>query len=829
MKRLIVSVIFLIILFGNAHAAEKSPGAAKGKVLDAQTNEPLEFVTISITKKGAGDFQPQGTITNQGGIFTLENLPVDTFNLKASMVGYVAYETDIVIAPENSVVDIPPVLLSKDVVGIEEVQVKGLRSQMKFELDKKVFNVAQNIASTGGSASDVLRNIPSVKVGNKGEVSLRGNSSVTIWIDGKASGLSSQNRGQILRQLPAESIDRIEITTNPSAKYSPEGTTGIINIILKKNRKAGYYGGVQTGIDSNGGYSASTNYNFSSGKLDAYADLGFNRFVFKSGGYSNRLNYLGADTTYLNQTSAGKGTWNSWFARTGLTWHINTKDHLSLSGLTMIDGGKDNSRMNYQSNIVDLYSQSKRISTMKNDMLGGNLQLGYKHDFSDNSNIDFSASYNTWKMNQPAIYTQTSLFTNNKEVSSFQKQKSNMDNHNWEIQADYVNTINEKHKIEAGYKGTLDKNVSPVETYSGSNENNFEPITSLFNRFTYNQDVHAIYGTYGGKLGKLSYQAGVRGEYSNIVTRSLAYMQAEKDVAPYKTHYLKLFPSTFLSYSLPNDNEVQLNYSRRISRPWEEQLNPFMNITDSTNISFGNPFLIPEYSNSFELNYIKNWENHMFSFSGYFRTTENVIQNISYVENNIMKTTYENITKSTSAGTELVLKDKFFKKIDLTTSVNLFYYKLDGFSYLPQGAASPVTGKMQDNFTWNVQMIANIALPKSYTLQLNGNYNARQLVAQGHEKASYSLDAGLRKSFDKFSISLSAEDLFNTRQWSTVTNGAGFKQVSQSWWGGRQIGVTLTYNFGDISSQKDYNDKDEDKPDFSNKRKGQPHQMRVNH
>ena len=816
----------MITLLGNAHAAEKFPGTVKGKVLDAQTNEPLEFVTISITKKGADDYQRKGAITNQEGIFTVENLSIDTFILKASMIGYVAYETAIVIATESNIVNVPPILLSKDVVGIEEVQVKGLRSQMKFELDKKVFNVAQNIASTGGSASDVLRNIPSVKVGNKGEVSLRGNSSVTIWIDGKASGLSSQNRGQILRQLPAESIEKIEITTNPSAKYSPEGTAGIINIILKKNRKAGYYGGVQAGADSHGGYSASTNFNFSSSKLDAFANLGFNRWVFKSGGYSNRQNYLGTDTTYLNQKSAGKGTWDSWFARTGLTWHVTTKDHLSLTGMTMIDRGTDNNTIAYRSNITDFYSQSNRISSMKNDMFGGNLQLGYKHQFSDNSNIDLSASYNRWKMKQPAVYKQTSLFADNKEMSTYQKQKSDMGNHNWEFQADYVNTINEKHKIEAGYKGTFDKNISPVETHSGSNENNFHPVTSLFNRFTYNQNVHAIYGTYGGRLEKFSYQAGVRGEYSNVVTRSQAYMQSEEDVAPYKTHYFKLFPSTFLSYSLPNDNEVQLNYSRRISRPWEEQLNPFMNITDSTNISFGNPFLKPEYSNSFELNYIKNWDNHMFSFSGYFRTTENVIQNISYMENNIMKTTYENITKSTSTGTELVLKDRFFKKIDLTTSVNLFYYKLDGFSYLPQGAASPVIGKMQDNFTWNVQTIANIALPKSYTLQLNGDYNARQLVAQGHEKASYSLDAGLRKTFDKFSISLSAEDLFNSRKWSTVTNGAGFKQVSKSWWGGRQFGATLTYNFGDNMSS--HNHEREDEPDFSNQGKGQPNRMRMN-
>lgn len=194
MKQLIVSAVFMAFLFGNAYAIEKFPGVVGGKVLDTQTNEPLEFVTISIAKKNAAaDYQLKGAITNQEGIFTVANLPVDTYILKASMIGYVAYEIDVVIPAENNVVDIPPILLQKDMVEIEEVQVNGMRSQTKFELDKKTFNVAQNITTTGGSASDVLRSIPSVKVGNKGEVSLRGNSSVTIWIDGKASGLSAHS------------------------------------------------------------------------------------------------------------------------------------------------------------------------------------------------------------------------------------------------------------------------------------------------------------------------------------------------------------------------------------------------------------------------------------------------------------------------------------------------------------------------------------------------------------------------------------------------------------------------------------------------------------
>ena len=319
----------------------------------------------------------------------------------------------------------------------------------------------------------------------------------------------------------------------------------------------------------------------------------------------------------------------------------------------------------------------------------------------------------------------------------------------------------------------------------------------------YDQDIHALYATYSGKIEKLGFQVCLRGEYSRINTKSLAFGQSESNVEPYKNDYFSLFPSVFLSYALPKGNEIQANYTRRISRPLGGQLNSFMNITDSANISFGNPHLSPQYSNAFEVNYIKNWENHMLSLSGYYRTTDDVIQRIRFLDGNVMKTTYENIAKTRSAGLELVGKNKLFTFLDLTTTVNLYYSKLDGFTYQPADAKEPVIGKPEEDFSWNARMIANVILPYAISLQVTGNYNSRQVVAQGHREANYSLDAGLRKSFlnKKISVSINARDILNSRKWHTITSGAGFEQDSKNWRGGRQFGLTLTYSFGNMRAK----------------------------
>ena len=792
--------LFLIMFWMINTAASAAGIEIKGTVTDSK-GEPLPGVNIV----ELGVKKNNGTISDLNGKYTI-TVESQKSVLQYTFIGYKTIEKPFTLSKQIPGVNFRNLLLQEDSQLLGEVKVTGQRSQMKFDIDKKVFNVDQNISSTGGTASDVLTNIPSVEVDNEGEVSLRGSSDVTVWINGRASGLSADNRAQILEQLPAESIERIEVITNPSAKFSPEGTSGIINIVLKEDRRAGYYGSLQAGVDTRGGWNASGNVNYSSNKTEMYAGVGYRERKRDGGGFSNRTNTdaSGNPVSFLNQTSDNDGHGGQTFVRAGLTWHLTQSDHLNLGAFGMFGTRKQTNTINYLSDIPNSFLSSERISDSDNPMKGGNVELGYKHDFSKTSNLDVVASWNTWNMDQKSTYLQSSVFENEETTHSYQWQKNKMQSHNWELQADYVNAFNEFNKIEAGYKGTFSRQESPVETKSGETAEDARPDEQLYNRFYYDQNIHALYATYSGRFGNFGYQAGLRGEYSHTDTRSLAYGQEKGEVSPYKDDYFSIFPSVFLTYTLPAQNEIQLNYSRRINRPWGHQLNPFLNITDSTNISFGNPYLTPQYSNSMELNYIKNWEAHTLSVSAYYRNTDDVIQRISYLEDNIMKSTFENVAETQSAGVEIVGKNHLFSILDLTTTVNLYYNKLDGFSYLPAGADQPVTGKSNEDFSWNAKIIANLILPASFSLQLTGNYNSRQLIAQGYRKSNYSLDAGIRKAFlnRKLSLSINGRDLFNSRKWKTETSGTGFRQYASNWRTGCTIGFTLTYSFGNMKAGK---------------------------
>ncbi len=794
--------VLLIALLQNNLFAVESKGKVTGKVVDSKTNAPMQFVNVSIKNQGSDGNLPLGSVTDNEGNFRIDNISPGNYSITISYIGYTPFEKTFTISSSQPVIDLKKVLLSENTKMMDEVKVVGMKTQMKVDIDKKVFNIDQNIASTGGSATDVLSNVPSVQVDNDGNISLHGNTAVTIWINGKASGLTSDNQSQVLEQLPAESIEKIEVITNPSAKYSPEGTAGIINIVLKKERKAGYYGSLQAGANTQGGYSASGNYNYSSSKLDLYASLNYRQRTSKGGGFTDRLNLSDTDTTYLNQVSKTNGSGGNSFVRLGGTYHLTPSDHISLEGFSMFGGRDENTTVNYLTDVPNSFLSRQRLTKSKNDMRGGNIDLSYKHEFAKDHYLEFRSSYNSWGMDGTSKYFQNSLFSAENEVYSYQRQENDINVHEMEFQLDYQNKINENTKIEAGYKGNINRENSPVETYYGATEEEAIPQTELFNRFIYNSNIHALYGTFSSRIKKFGYQLGMRGELTDMITWSPGYNQAKSDVESFSNDYLSLFPSVFLSYSLPHDNEVQASYTRRISRPWGGQLNSFVNITDSTNISFGNPELMPQFSNAYELNFIKTWEKHILSFSGYYRSTNDVIQSISYLRDNIMNTTQDNITKSVSSGTEIVVKNNFFKILEMTTTVNLYYYKLDGFSYLPKGTTSYITDDGSEDFSWNGRMIANFKFPKSYSLQLTGNYDARQIIAQGYRKAGYSMDAGLRKSFNKISISATARDLFNSRRRKAVTYGTGFYQNSERWWGGRWCGLTVTYSFGNMKGKK---------------------------
>jgi outer membrane receptor protein involved in Fe transport len=800
MRRL--TVLFLLVLSVLTVYAETEKGAQiTGKVIDASTKQGMEFANISLRKTGSKEFI-KGTVSDQLGAFRLDGVSNGNYVVAVSVVGYATFEKELTIGTGQKTINLRNILLKEDTQLLNEVQVVGQRSQMKFEIDRKVFNVDQSLATAGGSASDVLGNIPSVQVDPEGEVSLRGNSSVTVWINGKESGLSADNRAQILEQLPAESIERVEVITNPSAKYNPEGTAGIINIVLKKNRKAGYYGSLQAGVDTRGGYNAAGNVNFSSGKFESFVNVGTRVRKSEGEGYTNRQNLddNGNPVSYLNQLRNDEDTRKPVIARMGTTYHATDKDHFSFSGFGLLGRGDETDWLNYTSNIPGSFTSSLRTSAEKRKMNIGNFEIGYKRDFSEKSNLDLSASYNLLNITPESSFLQVSNYAGGTSTSSYQFQENVMKPRKWEFQADYVTEFGEQNKIEAGYKGEFLTSKSKVSTYSGTSEGNAAFNEGLYNNFTYDQNVNALYATYSKRINRFGIQLGLRGEHTRTNTNSLGYNQSETDHPAYKDDYFSFYPSAFLSYQLPSNNELQLNYTRRVSRPWGGQLNPFVNLTDSTNISYGNPLLLPQYSNSLELNYIKNWENHTLSASLYYRNTDNVIQRISYRDGDIMKSTFENIAKTQSAGTELILKNNLFRMIDLTSTLNFYYNKLDGFSYLPAGATTPVVGEADEDFSWSARIIANVMLPWGVSLQATGDYNSRELVAQGYRKANHAIDLGLRKSFldRKLSLTINTRDLLNSRKRETITSGSGFSQESVFARSGRTVGFTLTYNFGNM-------------------------------
>ena len=802
---------FSLLLSGTILCAMPAlAGDIKGKIMDGALGGPMEFVNVSVVKAGSTQLSG-GAVTASDGSFQISGLRKGDYVLSISYIGYKEIKKTFSIVGNSQVLDIGQLTLNEDGQVLNEVEIVGQKPAMRFEIDRKVFDPSQDISSEGGTASDVLSNIPSVEVDNEGQVSLRGNSSVTIWINGKASGLTADNQADILQLMPAETIKEVEVITNPSAKYSPEGTAGIINIVLKEDRKAGYYGSVKAGADTYGGYNASANINYSSSKVDAYASLNYRNSQMKGGGITERTNT--GDNSFLNQTNSSNRDNSNWFGRAGATWHITNNDDLRVGLMGMMGNGNSDEAIHYLSGsaLGDTIYTSDRLNDGNNKMRMYNIELGYIHKFSENSNLDFTLTHNQFNMNNDNIYSQSTLYTDPTIglQQTYQFQNSDMKDKGWEAQLDYTNKLTENLRIEAGYKGTFSRNESPVDTYSGTTEADATQDKDLFNRFYYNQDVHALYMTLGGKWGNLSYQAGLRGEYWTVNTRSLSYAQAfEGEPADeFNKDFFKLFPSAFLSYALPKNNEIQLNYTRRLRRPWGGQLNSFRNISDASNISYGNPELTPEYSHSFELNYIKTWDAHTLSVSGYYRATDDVIQRIRFLntEDNVMYTTSENVAKMQASGLELVGKNRLFNNIlDLTTTVNLYYSKLDGFSYLPEGAKDPVTGDEETSFSWNARMIANVKLPYDISLQLTGSYNAKQLMAQGHREPNYSFDAGLRKSFlnRKITLSINARDLLDSRKFRTITSGDGFYQDAENWRGGRRIGFTITYNFGSMGSKK---------------------------
>lgn len=799
-------------------------GSVRGHVADKSNSESLQFVNVAVYQQRDTTKILKGAITDEGGHFDIGGLDVGNYQLQVSFVGYKTITRKFSITKQKPNVNYNMLYLSEDATMLKEVTVTGQRSTMKLEVDRKTFDVSADISNAGGSASDVLENIPSVEVDQDGNVSLRGNSSVEVWINGKASGLTTDNRAEILKQLPAESIERIEVIDNPSAKFSAEGSAGIINIVLKRDRRAGYYGSLQAGANSNGGANTSANINYSSGLLDAYANIGYRHRQNNQGGSLSEQQYL---QTNEYQTYEGENSeyGNNLFTRAGLTFHLTKKDDLSASGMFMLGGHKNYGHTPYHYGIIG--QGDTRIMTRdtrsNGDMRMMHGELSYRHNFTDRHFLDLTLSTGSWHMDNDNYYYDTDEYLTTEAADwskTVQYLPMHIRNRNTEVKLDYENPVNEHFKIGAGYNGRFSHENTPQESWSQT-ASSISPSASImpsdngqmtedrdyFNRFIYDNDVHALYTTVTWNSGRFGLMGGLRGEYWRVNTESFSWEQEHdpsKREAPFKKDYFELFPSIFLSYQLTQNDQLQLNWTRRLRRPWGGELNSFKDTRDASMVSFGNPLLTPEFSNSYSLNYLKTFGDHSFLLSAYYRPTTDVIQRIRWQssEDGVMYMTGRNVAKSQSSGLELTLKNRLFRILDINTNANFYYYKLDGFSYEIDGQT--VTGEADDNFTWNARCQASLMLPFDISVQLTGHYRARQVITQGYRKANYGMDLGIRKNFfdKKLTVSLNCRDLLDSRHWETFTESDTFTRHQKNWRGGRHFNINISWNFGNMKQKK---------------------------
>ena len=438
---------------------------------------------------------------------------------------------------------------------------------------------------------------------------------------------------------------------------------------MKKDRKAGYYGSLRAGVDTQGGWNTGGNINYSSGKLDAYANVGY-RARQGGGGSLSEQSYL-MSQTYQNYESENDNTGGNLFTRAGLTWYMTDKDELTIGGMAMFGNNENTSFTPYRYGTIGALTDSyimHRKNSVEGDMNMYNAELGYIHKFGEKNMLTMNFSYHKWKSDNESYYQDSTLWLDGSQPTtySYQYRPMHVDNNSWEARVDYENQITDNLKLEAGYNGRLSRENTPQESFSDNtswNGANMKVDEDYYNRFIYDMDIHAFYATVNTKIGKLGVMAGLRGEYWKVNTESYNYEQ-EHDVSkrfePFKKDFFELFPSLFLNYPITETAQIQLNYTRRMHRPWGGQLNNFKNTNDASMVTFGNPELTPEFSNSFTLNFLKTWENHSLSLGAYYRPTTDVIERVSYNVNDTMYSTSENLAKSQSAGVEIIGKNRLW-------------------------------------------------------------------------------------------------------------------------------------------------------------------------
>ncbi len=840
---------------GNRGAQNMNMGHFYGKVVDAATNKPLEAASVqliqnkldSVTKKRK-DVIVSGMLTDKKGEFSLENLPVmASFKLKITAIGFKSYEQKVAFSLNmqggrpgdfSSMAagidkDLGNIKLEVDAQQLQEVTVTNTRPMLTMAIDRKVFNVEKNLTSVGGTAVDVMKSVPGLNVDIDGNVTLR-NASPQIFVDGRPTTMT-------LEQIPADAIATIEIITNPSAKFDASGGgAGILNVVMKKNRKTGYNGSLRANIDSRGRPGFGGDINIRQQKINVFAagNLGFRKTI--STASTDRTDFLNNSVAHFNQQNGPVGQGVFGFVRTGMDYFIDNRNTLSVAGnfsrgrfknRDYIDIDRDtifNSFSGADSIIADYgFRSSNSINHFRNN--GGT--LSYKHNFakaskSISADINYNASSNN---NENEIGSQYYFLDKTaKTPLTYQKAEGGGSTKFFTSQIDYENAVTDKIKIEAGARIAIRDFYSYNFNYIRMPwMTEYSRLSLLDNEYKFKDRVIAGYFTFSQQLKKFNYQLGLRIESSEYDGTLITRNQAFANEFPFS-----LFPSAFATYKINDKQDLQLNFSRKINRPNFFQLIPFIDYTDSLNLSKGNPDLVPEFTSLFELSYQNQVATgHSLLATSYFRHTNNIIARYQFKDLNpnpaakpdsVIFTTFANASQSYTWGLELTSKNKIASWWDMTTNFNLFRATLK---------AGNLPGGVDDSqVSWFAKMNHNFKLPKNFSIQLSGDYQAKTLVsqtssfggggggrggggggmffgggnapsAQGFIRPFYGVDIAIRKDLMKnnaASLTLSVNDIFRTRLNSVFTQSVFFEQNADRRRDPQVFRLNFNWRFGKI-------------------------------
>lgn len=817
MQRLTFSLFSLLILLSilpavaqnNPHGQQAQLSTVKGKALDAKTNQGVMYASVIVRHLKDTTFI-SGGIADTTGKFQIENLKAGRYLLKISFIGYQTYVDTLKLFPPQAVFDLGNILLQLSSTTLNEVVVEGTKDAFEQHFDKKVFNVDRNNFSVGGSTLDVLKQVPAVNVDIDGKISVRGSENVQIFIDGKPAGLNADNRSQILEQIPANSIQSIEVISNPSAKYDAEGMNGIINIVSKKNNAKGNNGSLILGIGTKkrGNFSASLNNRGK--KWNLGHSIGARYTVTPTRGYQNRTNFLPGIPEYsLDQTTKGEKENYSFNFNGNTEFKPNSKQNISANYLASWGRNNENelTTYNFLDSIDQTYFRYNRNTNSATDNITGSFSLNYTWSIKDKTQFTASAnsSYNQFDGHSD-FSTQNLLLTGESDGSPLLIDRTKNSGYIFSntAQAD-LNFPIKKISVETGIKGNNTQAAASLFADSLDQlSGNYLPDSLRINDLTYNQTVAAAYYQMSRPFGKWRVKAGVRGEQT-----ILKVYQQQLDTTA-NNHYLNLFPSFYISRKFKGQQEINFGYSRRINRPGSQQLNPFPDYNDPLNIRRGNPLLKPELVDAIEFAYEKYFTNHTLSGTLYFRQINNQIQRVRTVDSTGVSTvTFLNLSYSQNAGIEFFSRHTITKMLSVNTNINAFRTFLNG-NNLPEGFTN-------SGFNFNAKAGVNYKFLKTFELQLSGNCNAPMVLLQGHSAFMYSADASLRKDFwkGKGSLVINWSDIFNSRAMLFYTSSSDFESVLFRKRDNTYVNVSFTYKFGNQQNNQNQK-KQQQMPDQQN-------------